>query len=97
MASVLQTERGATVFGEPTFGLGSEAELVELDSGAGLLISVAIWETGAGTTWHGEGIEPDRVVRGTGESFSDVAADQLSKVLSILAGTDLEEPLADVA
>ena len=59
---------------------------------AGLLISIARWETKTGENWNETGVEPDREVRGTGENFAAAAEDQLSKVLEMLeSGEGREE------
>jgi len=84
LALLLRTGSDALVFGEKTYGLGAEAKLYELDNGAALLISSALWETADGTNWNAAGIEPDREVHGEGESQDEVDQDQLSRVLEIL-------------
>ncbi len=87
LARVVQTGRDATVFGETTYGLGAEAELVELENGSALLISVAIWEGRSGEGWNGDGVEPDRQVLGTGSDYAAAAEDQLNSVLDLLGET----------
>ncbi|MCP3979905.1 MAG: PDZ domain-containing protein [bacterium] len=84
LALLLRSGSDAVVFGEKTYGLGAEARLYELENGAALLISSALWETGDGTNWNAEGIEPDREVRGEGESQDEMDQDQLSRVLEML-------------
>jgi len=74
----------ADVFGETSYGLGAEPKLYELESGAGLLVSTARWETVEGESWNETGIEPDTVVEGEGEEYEDVQEDQLAKVLEAL-------------
>lgn len=78
-ARVLQS-RGAKVYGESTYGLGAEPKLIELPDGAGLLLSVFVWETAEGQRWNGDGVEPDRVIRADGKP-DDAEADQLRKTL----------------
>ena len=90
LARVVQTGRDATVFGETTYGLGAEAELVELKNGSALLISVAIWEGRSGEGWNGDGVEPDREVVGTGTDHAAAAEDQLNNVLDLLGETPRE-------
>ena len=102
LARVIQTDRQARVFGEPTFGLGSEAKLVELDNGAGVLISHALWETASGEGWNEEGITPDQQVEGTGEDFKTIETTQIEKVIEILTSdagetADESEETADAA
>jgi carboxyl-terminal processing protease len=74
----------ADVFGETSYGLGAEPKLYELESGAGLIVSTARWETVEGESWNETGIEPDTVVEGEGEEYEDVQEDQLAKVLEAL-------------
>ncbi len=85
VAKLLQG-KGATIYGESTFGLGAEARLVELPDGSGLLLSAYVWETAAGGRWNGDGIEPDKVVRGEGRP-EDAESQQLQKALEELAKT----------
>jgi len=94
VARTLQAGREAVVFGETTFGLGAEPELLELEDGSGLLISAAIWETSSGASWNADGIEPDRVVRGRGSEFAAASADQLERVLELLRERDKVEAKA---
>jgi carboxyl-terminal processing protease len=84
LTRLVQSERGAQVYGEATFGLGAEPELLPLDSGAALLVSAARWETPDGQSWNGAGITPDRIVEGSGETPAAVGEDQLRQVLDLL-------------
>lgn len=81
MASLLQKQRGATVFGEATFGLGAEPKLFELPDGSGVLVAAALWETAGGDGWNGQGVEPDQVIRIEGRDFDEVHAEQLARAL----------------
>jgi len=84
LASLLQAERGVPVLGEPTYGLGAEVKLYELEDGSGLLVSAALWETASGKRWNGDGVKPDEVVRGRGDDYAAAAADQLRQALDSL-------------
>ena len=88
LALLLQGNADARIFGEPTFGMGAESDLLELEDGSALLVSVALWETGDGTAWNADGIKPDREVRGNGTDYASVRQDQLEKVLAILDKDD---------
>jgi len=99
LATVVKRSREATVYGETTFGLGSEPKLVEFENGAGVLVSHAIWETDGGETWNEHGVEPDRKVEGEGDDFAAIQADQLHRVLDLISGevsddTEAEEEAA---
>lgn len=72
------------LFGESTYGLGAEARLFELENGAALLVSSALWETATGESWNEEGLTPDEVVRGEGEDLAEVASNQLDRVLEMI-------------
>lgn len=96
LARLLQTKRGATIYGEGTFGLGAEPKLVELPDGSGLLIPALVWETEGGKRWNEEGIKPDREVRAEARADSEpdeVDADQLRRTLDELA-KDVPTPQA---
>jgi len=88
---LLQAGRETEFFGESTFGLGAEPKLFELENGAGLLVSFALWQTAGGEGWNDDGVDPDREVRGRGDSFAEAAEDQLSKVLELLVSDSAEE------
>jgi carboxyl-terminal processing protease len=84
LAASLRSVRGATVYGESSFGLGTEPSLFELPDGSGLLVSTGIWETVTGEDWNGEGVAPDLVLEGKG-SPEEVHADQLRRALDAFA------------
>jgi len=96
LAQLLRESRGGEVFGESTFGLGAEPELIELDNGAGLLLSAGLWKTASGGGWNERGISPDEEVAGSGRDFGEQEADQLAKVLDLLEArsTERERPEA---
>lgn len=81
LASLMRSERGALVLGESTYGFGAEPALFELENGAGLVVSSALWETASGTRWNSEGVEPDEVIRGEGPDYDTVITDQLRRAL----------------
>ena len=82
LAKVLQTVRGATVFGENSYGLGAEPSLIELPDGSGLLIPTRVWETHAGKRWNGDGVVPDQLLRAEGGA-DDPEADQLKRAIEL--------------
>jgi carboxyl-terminal processing protease len=90
--AMLLGERGdVEIYGEKTFGLGAEPNLFELDNGAGLLLSSALWETGAGESWHETGVEPDEKVEGEGKDYATVLESQLEQVLELLESATAEQ------
>jgi carboxyl-terminal processing protease len=88
LAILIQDEGSGKVFGESTYGLGSEAKLFELENGAGMLVSAEVWETASSKRWNLNGVQPDRVVEGNGEDYGEAQADQLKKVLGLLLEGD---------
>lgn len=84
LASLVKSDRGGLVLGETTYGLGAEPKLYELEDGSGLLVSSALWETVSGEQWNATGVEPDHVIRGTGNDLDARAADQLERALDLL-------------
>ena len=97
LAGVIQAEVGGTVLGESTYGYGAEAELFVLESGAGLVVSSALWETASGKRWNRDGIEPDEEIRGRGPDYESMAADQLRRALEWMAGDETEAELKPAA
>ena len=96
IAQILQTASEAKVYGEATYGLGSEPQLFELEDGSGLLFSTAMWETESGDTWNDGGVEPDETVYGEGPS-DQVASDQLRRALETFAADGEPQPVREAA
>ena len=96
LAQIVRDRRSALVYGESTYGLGAEPKLYELEGGAALLVSSQLWETADGKSWNDGGLEPDEAVRGEGETYADVRADQLNRVLA-LVDRPTSEALPDAA
>lgn len=69
VAGALQDYHVAKIVGEKTFGKGSVQQLINLDGGAELKVTVAKWYTPAGKNITKEGITPDKTV---GMSQSDI-------------------------
>lgn len=87
LAQLLRERLRAPVYGEGTYGLGSEAKLLELPDGGGLLVPAYAWVTAAGTAWDGEGLKPDHIVRAEGKP-AEAKAEQLRKVIEALAAPE---------
>lgn len=87
LAGALHDNLGLKLIGEKTFGKGVVQELVNLDDGASLKVTVARWFTPAGTNISEKGIEPDIKVELTDDQkkniiFGDLSVDpQLQKAL----------------
>ena len=65
LAGALKEHHVATIIGAQTFGKGSVQELVKLDDGASLKVTVARWLTPEGTSISNGGLAPDIVVERT--------------------------------
>ena len=84
VAGALQDYGVAKLVGEKTFGKGSVQELITLDGGAQLKVTVAKWYTPNGKNISKEGITPDSVV-GLSQSDIDAGIDpQVNKAKEVL-------------
>ena len=98
LAILIQKDLGGQVLGEATYGLGSEAKLYEMEGGSALLVSAALWETASGARWNGDGVEPDEVIRGSGNDYEARQVDQCEQALEFLERQHVSseaEPEAD--
>jgi len=96
LAMILRDRRSALIYGEATYGLGTEPRLIELPEGGGLLVPGYIWETPAGKRWNADGLVPDRIVKADGRR-GEGDDDQLKKTLDDFAKTDAAEAAAKAA
>jgi carboxyl-terminal processing protease len=62
VAGALQDQGRAYIMGTQSFGKGSVQNVIPLDNGAGLKLTVALYYTPKGRTIQGVGIAPDRVI-----------------------------------
>jgi len=79
LAGALQDYGRAIVAGNTTYGKGSVNELLKLDDGSGLYITVARWLTPNGRLIEGQGIEPDIKLELTGEDAIQWAVEYLTR------------------
>lgn len=86
LAGALKAHSKATVMGETTFGKGSVQELVELDDGASLKVTVARWLTPDGTSISEGGLDPDIEVVRTPQMVMDGEDPQLTAAIEFLSG-----------
>lgn len=84
LAFLLRRDGATAIFGETTFGLGAEPQLYELEDGAALLVSAALWVDEDGKSWNESGIDPDQEVRGEGDDYAMVRQDQLKRVIALI-------------
>jgi len=90
LATILHDRRKAPIYGESTYGLGTEPRLIELPEGGGLLVPGYVWETPSGKRWNAEGVAPDKVVKSDGRR-DDADDDQLKKTLDEFGKSDAAE------
>ncbi len=64
VAGALQDQKRAYVIGTNSFGKGSVQNVIPLDDGSGIKLTVALYYTPAGRQIQGAGIVPDEVVKG---------------------------------
>ena len=79
LAGALQDYGRAIVAGNTTYGKGSVNELLKLDDGSGLYITVARWLTPNGRLIEGQGIEPDIKLELTEEDAIQWAVEYLTR------------------
>jgi len=89
LAQVLRAKRAAVVYGESTYGLGTEPKFLPLPGGDGILIPAFVWEPVGASVWARDGIEPDRVVRGEGRP-EEIEADQLRRAVDLFSQSEVE-------
>jgi carboxyl-terminal processing protease len=84
LAGALKEHGVATVIGATTFGKGSVQELVKIEGGASLKVTVARWLTPNGTSISEGGLAPDIAVERTPEDRTAEKDPQLDAALDFL-------------
>jgi carboxyl-terminal processing protease len=84
LAGALQEQGVATLIGTDTFGKGSVQELVDLDAGASLKITIARWLTPNGRSISAQGLAPDIKVEITPEQREKGEDPQLDEAIKFL-------------
>ena len=87
LAGALGQHGYATIIGQNSFGKGSVQELVDLESGAALKVTIARWLTPDGTSISNGGIAPDISVERTSEQRLANEDPQLQTAIDFLHGT----------
>lgn len=96
LAGALQDHGVATIIGSQTFGKGSVQELVELDGGASLKVTVARWLTPNGTSISDGGLTPDILISRTPADRVAGVDPQKDAAVRFLAGEEVvSESLVD--
>jgi len=81
LAGVLRDIKGVKIIGEQSFGKGSVQELLTLNDGSSMRITIAKWLTPNGTSIHDVGLKPDIEVEITEENINNQQDSQLEKAL----------------
>ncbi len=89
LAGALRDHGVATVIGTQTFGKGSVQELIELEDGSSLKVTVARWLTPNGTSISEGGLAPDIVINRTPEQRLAGEDPQLDAALRFLRGEEV--------
>ena len=84
LAGALQEHGAATIIGSQTFGKGSVQELVRLDEGSSLKVTIARWLTPKGISISEGGLTPDIIVERTPEDRMNELDPQLDRALEYL-------------
>lgn len=63
VTGALKDHGKAKIIGQKTYGKGSVQELVELNDGSALKVTIAKWYTPKGKNIHNEGIDPDQEIK----------------------------------
>ncbi|MEK7462277.1 MAG: S41 family peptidase [Patescibacteria group bacterium] len=90
LAGALKDHGVATIIGLPTFGKGSVQELVRLEDGSSLKVTVARWFTPNGVSISDGGLSPDYVIKRTPEDREAGIDPQKDAALRFLRGETIE-------
>ncbi len=91
VSGALQDVDRALIVGEKSFGKGTVQELIPMQNGAHLRLTVAKWLTPGGRDIGKVGIEPDLHVERTSEEIANDEDPQLEAALRYLRGDTLDE------
>jgi carboxyl-terminal processing protease len=86
LAGALKDHGVATIMGTATFGKGSVQELVDLDDGSSLKVTVARWLTPNGVSISDGGLQPDITIERTNEDREAGNDPQKDAVVRFLRG-----------
>lgn len=84
MAGALQDHGRATIVGETSFGKGTVQEVIPLQHGGNLKLTIAKWYTPNGKSINEVGITPDVFVENTIEDYEAGRDPQMDKAIEVL-------------
>jgi carboxyl-terminal processing protease len=84
VAAALKYHEAAEIIGETTFGKGTVQELLPLEAGSMLKVTVKRWYTPAGKNFQGEGIKPDYAIKLTQKDVDAGRDPQLEKAIQVV-------------
>lgn len=84
VAGALKDNGAAKLYGQKSYGKGSVQQLIDLDDGGVLKVTIARWFTPAGVNINKEGIKPDVEVTLTDDDAKNIRDPQLDKAVSDL-------------
>lgn len=90
LAGALKDHGVATVIGVPTFGKGSVQELIRLDDGSSLKVTVARWFTPNGVSISDGGLTPNYIIKRSSEDREKGNDPQKDAALRFLNGETIE-------
>lgn len=84
LAGALRDQKAAQTLGEQSFGKGSVQEIVPLQGGGGLKVTIAKWVTPGGQNLNEAGLVPDFEVKMSADDYTNERDPQLEEALSKL-------------
>jgi carboxyl-terminal processing protease len=89
LAGALHDHDTATLIGTKSFGKGSVQELINLDDGSALKVTIARWLTPNGVSISDNGLEPDILIKRTPQQRLDGEDPQLDAAVRFLSGEEV--------
>ncbi|MBU1179265.1 S41 family peptidase [Patescibacteria group bacterium] len=84
VAGALSEHGKATLVGKKTYGKGSVQEMISIENGSSLKLTIARWLTPNGKSISKEGLEPDISVEFTKEDYEAGRDPQMEKAIEVL-------------
>jgi carboxyl-terminal processing protease len=88
LAGALRDNKGTILVGETSFGKGLVQELVSMQDGFAIKVTVAKWLTPKGECINDKGLEPDVAIEITQEDYDNNRDPQLEKAIEIIKGLE---------